>query len=161
MVGMMSRLLGRRRFGAQPTQPASVLIVTVGEPVKAPVIAQAVGLSDGDAVAVVALARIYGSAFGLPNPGLLPTRKEMADHKNVVERAIGRLEKAGVAAWGQVAATRHPVKTIVAVAKARGARHVIIISAPAPRWREIIEGNLVKDVNRRMPSDVTVQGAAP
>ena len=161
MVGMMSRLLRRRRLGAQPAQPASVLIVTVGEPVKAPVVAQAVGLSGGDAVAVVALARIYGSAFGLPNPGLLPTRKEMADHTSVVERAIGRLEKAGVAAWGQVAATRHPVKTIVDVAKARGARHVIIISAPAPRWREIIEGNLVKDVNRRLPSDVTAQGAAP
>ena len=28
-------------------------------------------------VAVISLARIYGSSFGLPNPGLMPTKKEL------------------------------------------------------------------------------------
>ena len=70
-------------------------------------------------MAVVTIARIYGSSMGLPNPGLMPTRKEMEAQKSQVETALARIEKGGSEAWGQVAASRKPVKTIAQAAKAR------------------------------------------
>jgi hypothetical protein len=101
----------RRRFGkgtwdAQPSQPAAVLIATVGIPIPSAVIRRAVALSGGRPVAVVSIARIYGSSFGLPNPGLLPTRTEMDEQLALVNKAINRLERTGTEAWGQVATTR-------------------------------------------------------
>ena len=71
------RLFRRAKWDAQPTQSSAVLIATVGIPIPPAVIARAVQLSGGRPVAVLTIARIYGYSFGLPSPGLLPTRKEM------------------------------------------------------------------------------------
>jgi hypothetical protein len=149
--------VGRKKFDPQPTDRSTVLIVTSGEAVAPAVVRRAVELSDGGPVAVVTLARIYGSALGLPNPGLMPSKRELADHKVLVERTVRRLERAGVEAWGQIAATRRPVKTIVAVARARQVEHVILVAPPQARWRQVVEGDLVRDVARRLPEDVTVE----
>ena len=43
-------------------------------------------------VAVVTIAKIYGSSFGLPHPGLLPTKDEMAERQRWVEAAIRKLQ---------------------------------------------------------------------
>ena len=56
------------KWDRQPSQPSAVLIATVGIPIPPEVIRQAVKLSGGRPVAVVSIARIYGSSFGLPNP---------------------------------------------------------------------------------------------
>ena len=48
----------------------------------------ALARSGGGPVAVVTIARIYGSSMGLPNPGLMPTRKEMEAQKSQVEKAL-------------------------------------------------------------------------
>jgi K+-sensing histidine kinase KdpD len=149
--------IGRKKFDPQPTQHSAVLIATNGEPVSAAVVRRAVELSDGEPVAVVTLARIYGSALGLPNPGLMPSKVELADHRELVDKVVRRLERRGVAAWGQIAATRKPRKTIVAAARARGVRHVIVVTPEQPRWRQLVEGDLVHDVERRLPDDVTVE----
>ena len=85
------RNFGRRKFDRQPTQQAPVLIATNGFPIPAATLRRARELSEGDPVAVVTIARIYGSSLGLPNPGLMPTRKEMADQKAIVEKAVGRV----------------------------------------------------------------------
>ena len=79
-----------------PTQAAAVLIATVGISIPPTVIRRAVELSGGRPVAVVSIARIYGSSLGLPNPGLLPTRKEMEEQRALVTTAIDRLERSGV-----------------------------------------------------------------
>jgi hypothetical protein len=152
---------GRKKFDAQPSEGSSVLIATAGEPVSPAVVRRALELSDGAPVAVVTLARIYGSAFGLPNPGLMPSKRELADHKALIDKLIRRLERGGVEAWGQIAATRRPVKTIVGVAKARGVRHVIVVSPQQAKWRQVVEGDLVRDVRRRLAADVTVERGAP
>jgi hypothetical protein len=109
-------------------------------------------------VAVVSIARIYGSSLGLPNPGLLPTRKEMDEQMALVTRAIDRLETSGVQAWGQVAATRRYAKTIVKAARARGVDHVLVVTRQVPRWRLMIEGDLARDVRRRIGKDIAVEG---
>jgi hypothetical protein len=135
-----------------------VLIATVGVSVPPAVIRRAVQLSGGRPVAVVSIARIYGSSLGLPNPGLLPTRKEMDEQRALVAKAIDRLERSGVEAWGQVASTRRYAKAIAQAARARGVSHVLVVDAAVPRWRSLIEGDVARDVRRRIGKDTPVEG---
>jgi hypothetical protein len=155
--------IGRRKFDRQPTQPATVLIAApMGDPIPTAAVRRAIELSGGTAIAVVTIARIYGSAYGLMNPGLMPTRKEMDTQKTQVNKAISRIERHRVVAWGQVAASRKPVKTIAGVARARGARHVIVVRVEhTRRWREIVEGNVVRDISRKLGPGISVEGMTP
>jgi hypothetical protein len=152
---------GRRKFDKQPTQSAAVLIATNGLPIPSSIIKRAVQLSDGEPVAVVTIARIYGSAMGLPNPGLMPTRREMAEQKSIVEQAVRALEAKGTQGWGQVAASRKPIKTIAQAAKARGVHHVLVVRAKQAKWREVVEGDLAKDVGKKLGSDIHVEAVNP
>jgi hypothetical protein len=154
---------GRRKFDKQPTQSAGVLIAApMGDPIPPSAIRAAVEFSGGAPVAVVTIARIYGSSMGLPNPGLMPTRKEMAEQKSHVEKAIRLIEKSGVQAWGQVAASRKPVKTIAEAARARGVRRVIVVrTAQTKKWREVVEGDVVRDISRKLGPDIDVEGVSP
>src|ERR1700728_3970364 len=108
--------------------------------IPASAVKRAIALSDGGPVAVITIARIYGSSMGLPNPGLMPTRKEMAAQKDQVEKAVRMVEGSGAQAWGQLAASRKPVKTIAEAARARGAEHVVLVRIPQKKkWRELVE----------------------
>jgi hypothetical protein len=109
-------------------------------------------------VAIVAIARIYGSSFGLPSPGLMPTRKEMEEQLAVVNKAIARLERAGIEAWGQVASTRRYAKTIAQAGRARGVSSVLVVTPEVPRWRRLMEGDTARDVRRRVGKEMTVEG---
>jgi nucleotide-binding universal stress UspA family protein len=154
-----SRTLFRRaKWDKQPTQSSAVLIATVGIAIPPTVIRRAVQLSEGRPVAIVAIARIYGSSFGLPSPGLMPTRKEMDEQLAFVNKAIQRLERAGVEAWGQVASTRRYAKTIAQAARARGVSHVMVVTPEAPRWRRVMEGDTARDVRRRVGKEMAVEG---
>lgn len=88
--------------------------------------------------------------MGLPNPGLLPTRKEMDEQRALVAKAIEELEQAGLEAWGQVAATRRYAKTIAQAAAARGVEHVLVVTPKTPAWRRFVEGDTARDVRRRV-----------
>jgi hypothetical protein len=159
--GPVRSKFGRRKFDKQPTQPAAVLIASNGEKIPGAAVRQALRLSAGEPVAVVAIARIYGSSLGLPNPGLMPTRKEMEEQKEIASRAVSALEKCGVEAWGQVAATRKASKTIAQAAVARGVRHVLVIRPEKSGWRLVVEGDVAKEVAHKLGADVTVKGVAP
>jgi hypothetical protein len=148
----------KAKWDKQPTQSSAVLIATVGIAIPPAVIRQAVTLSEGRPVAVVAIARIYGSSFGLPSPGLMPTRKEMDEQLAFVKKAIQRLERAGVEAWGQVASTRRYARTIAQVARVRGVSHVLVVTPEVPRWRRVMEGDTSRDVRRRIGKRVAVEG---
>ena len=160
--GPVRSKFGRRKFDKQPTQRAAVLIASNGVKIPGAAIRQALRLSAGEPVAIVTIARIYGSSLGLPNPGLLPTRKEMDEQKGFVQDAVAALERGGAQAWGQVAASRKPVKTIAQAAAARGVRHVFVVRPEQPaRWRRVVEGDLAKEIARKLGPDVTVEGLAP
>jgi nucleotide-binding universal stress UspA family protein len=148
----------KAKWDTQPTQSSAVLIATVGVPIAPAVIRQAVQLAGGRPVAVVTIARIYGSSFGLPSPGLMPTREVLGVQRAIVAKAIDRLERAGVEAWGQVASTRRYAKTIAQVAKARGVDNVLVVTPKVPRWRSFVEGDTGRDVRRRVGNDVVVEG---
>ncbi len=134
----------------------------MGDPIPPSAVELALELSAGAAVAVVTIARVYGSKYGLMNPGLLPTRKEIDAQTRQVDSAIALIEKGGAEAWGQVAASRKPAKTIAEVAKARSAEHVIVVRVEqTQRWRQIVEGDIVKDISRKLGPDVHVEGVSP
>jgi hypothetical protein len=157
------RNFGRRKFDKQPTQSAAVLLAApFGDPIPPSAVRNAVALAKGEPVAVVTIARIYGSSLGLPNPGLMPTRKEMDAQKTQVENTVRQLEKLGTEAWGQIAASRKPIKTIAEAARARGVSHVIVVRKEQEvRWRAVVEGNIVHDIAKKLGSEVQVEGVAP
>jgi hypothetical protein len=148
----------KAKWDPQPTQASAVLIATVGVAIPKAVISRAVQLSGGRPVAVVTIARIYGSSFGLPSPGLMPTRKEMDEQRAIVATAIDRLERAGVEAWGQVASTRRFGRTIAQAARARGVDDAIVVTKQVARWRQFLEGDTARDVRRRIGKHVVVEG---
>jgi hypothetical protein len=101
-------------------------------------------------VAVLAIAKIYGTQFGLPHPGLMPTRDEVDLRRGWISAAISALERQGVTADGQLAATRKPIKLIAKVALARSVEHVVVDAGTATGVRRMIEGETGLDVRRRL-----------
>jgi hypothetical protein len=156
------RKFGRRKFDRQPDQHAAVLIAANGVTIPGAAVRLALRFAGGRPVAVVTIARLYGSSLGLQNPGLMPSRREMAVQREIVEGAVTSLEKGGVEAWGQIAVSRKPAKTIAAAAEARSAEHVIVVRPDQlVRWRQVVEGDLVNEVARKLGSAVVVEGVSP
>jgi hypothetical protein len=134
----------------------------MGDPIPPSAVRAALQRSGGGPVAVVTIARIYGSSMGLPNPGLMPSRKEMAAQKDQVEKTVRMIEKGGAQAWGQIAASRKPIKTIAQAATARSARYVIVVRVEqTKRWRAVVEGDIVKGISRKLGPEVHVEGVSP
>jgi nucleotide-binding universal stress UspA family protein len=86
------------------------------------------------AVHVVTIARVHGTAFGLPNPGLLPTKAEWEQQRAVVKKAVARLRRKGLEADGFVYGTRGGAKRIAKEAKRLGC-DAIVMAADPPRNR--------------------------
>lgn len=148
--------LGRTRGDPPPESARAVLLVPMGGRTSSDAIRQAQALADGGPVAVLALLKIHGYALGMPNPGLLPTAKEKDAQRDIVANAIARLEKRGVEADGQVAATRHPARVITSVAKRRQVHHVIIEQPRVSQVRRFLEGDVVASLRRRLGDAVEV-----
>ena len=91
-------------------------------------------------VHVFSIARVHGVAFGLPSPGLLPTKREWAEQREIVAKAIRRLERKGIKADGHVLGTRNATKKILAEAAQHGSE-VIVMGADPDRNR--FSGNLL------------------
>jgi nucleotide-binding universal stress UspA family protein len=83
-------------------------------------------------VDVLSVARIWGTSFGLPNPGLLPTRKEWDEQRDQVAAAVKVLQRRKVVAAGHVIGARHAGKRIIAEAQRLGC-DAIVMAAEAPR----------------------------
>ena len=90
------------------------------------------------AVDVFSIARVHGTAFGFPSPGLLPTRREWQEQRDLVAAAVDALRKRGFEAEGEVVGTRKPAARICAQASAVGA-DVIVMAAEPPRNRVVAD----------------------
>jgi len=147
----LPRLGARRRLDQQPVEPRTVLLATDGrEPLSPEAIERAAALASPDGVAVLAIAKIYGTQFGLPHPGLMPTQAEVDLRRQWIADAITALERKGVEADGQLAATRKAIKLIARVAVARSVQHVVVDQSTQTGMRLMIEGDTGKDVRRRL-----------
>ena len=155
-------LSGRRRWDQQPTAPAAVLLASSGAPFSKAAVRRARELAAGGPVAVLSILKIYGSTFGLPNPGLLPTRRERDEQYANVKRAINQLERSGCTADGQIAATRSAGRMIAKVARARQVRVVVMDDSAESGVRRVIEGSVTSTVRRRLAgrADIELVSAA-
>jgi nucleotide-binding universal stress UspA family protein len=150
-------LFGRRRFDQQPTAPAAVLLASSGSPFSRAALRRARELAGGEPVAVLSILKVYGSQFGLPNPGLLPTQREREEQMAIVGRAISELEQRGCTVDGQVAATRSAGRTIAKVARVRKVRYVVMDEHPLTGLQKIVQGELANIVRRRLRDAATVE----
>jgi nucleotide-binding universal stress UspA family protein len=155
-VSVLSR---RKRWDPQPIAPAGVLLASDGtREFSARAISRAIALADSRPVAVLTIARIYGSSLGMPNPGLLPTKAEMKDRLGWVRHAVSRLERHGIDADGQVASTRRAARLITRVARTRRVDAVVIDGSASVGWRRLVEGDVAKDIAGRLGRDgITVE----
>lgn len=88
--------------------------------------------SSGAVVHVLSIARVWGTAFGMPHPGLMPSKSELQAQHDIVAEAVSRLRKQGIEATGQVLGTRGAGKRIVREADQRGC-DAIVMAADRPR----------------------------
>ena len=154
-------LFGRRRFDPQPTSPAAVLLASSGEPFSRAAVKRAHELAAGQPVAVLSILKVYGSTFGMPNPGLLPTRREREEQFALVNRAIKDLEQRGCAVDGQIAATRSAGRTIAKVARRRRVRYVVMDDSAPSGVRRVTEGTVTATVRRRLGGGATLELVGP
>jgi hypothetical protein len=146
-AGILRKL---QRWDRQPTSPAAVLLASPGTPFSMGALDRAAKLAGGERVAVLAILKIYGSSFGLPNPGLLPSRREQEEQLGNVRRAISRLERQGCTADGQVAATRNAGRMIAKVARARQVRHVVMDRESGSGLARLTGASVIRTVRRRL-----------
>jgi nucleotide-binding universal stress UspA family protein len=81
-------------------------------------------------VHVFSIARIHGVSFGLPNPGLMPTKREWAQQREIVDSAIKRLRRRGLEAEGHVLATRKPTSKICEEAIKQECQAIVMAADP-------------------------------
>lgn len=132
---LLERLPGRaRRDGGAPVR--HVLIASEGRRVSDEVIARAAGLlaAEGGRVTVLTVARLWGTSFGLPNPGLRPSKREMDEQKEIMISALDRLDAMGIEADGHIVTTRHPSKSIRKAIRRGGIDAVVMGADPRRPW---------------------------
>ncbi len=147
----------RRRWDPQPAASAGVLLASSGAPFSRAAVRRAYELAGGQPVAVLSILKVYGSTFGLPNPGLMPTRREREEQLKIVGKAITELERRGCTADGQVAATRSAGRMIAKVARVRQVRYVVMDTQPTTGVRQLIEGSVTSTVRRRLANRAALE----
>ena len=115
-----------------------MLLASEGRAISPAALDRAADLARGGEVYVFTIARVWGTSFGFPNPGLLPTKKEWDQQRTVVEDAVKALKKRGVAANGHVFATRKATKRIVREAQRLQCK-AIVMAADPPRSRLVAD----------------------
>ena len=119
-----------------------ILLASEGRPIPPAAVARAIELAKptGASVRVFTIARIHGTSFGMPVPGLMPTKQEWAEQREIVSKTIRRLERKGLEADGHVLGTRNATKKILEEAKKEGCE-AIVMAADADRNR--VTGNMM------------------
>jgi nucleotide-binding universal stress UspA family protein len=131
---------------AEPTPEQSrfrrILLASEGRAIPPAAVARAVELAKptGASVHVFTIARIHGTSFGMPTPGLMPTKKEWADQREIVSKTIRRLERKGIEADGHVLGTRNATKKILAEAREKGCDAIVMAADPD---RNRVTGNMM------------------
>jgi hypothetical protein len=141
-------LIGRKKWDRPPTAAAGVLLASSGAPFSSAAIRRACQLAAGEPVAVLSILKVYGSTFGLPNPGLLPNRREREEQYAIVQRAITAVERRGGTADGQITATRSAGRTIAKAARRRNVRYVVMDDRDTGGLSRLTEGAVTATVRR-------------
>lgn len=117
-------------------EAAFILLASEGRPISPAAVAMSAKLAiQSDArVRVLSVARIWGSAFGLPHPGLMPTARELQSQRDIVFAAINALERLEIVATGEVLRSRNAAKSIAAKGRQKSCLGIVITADPEPHW---------------------------
>src|SRR5256885_8257481 len=126
-------LFRRGSWDRPPAEPAGVLLASAGTPFSGAAVRRAYELAAGQPVAVLTILKVYGSSFGLPNPGLLPTRRERDEQYAIVRRAIAAVERRGGAAGGPITPPPRAGRAVAQGGRRRPARPPGVGGAPPRR----------------------------
>jgi nucleotide-binding universal stress UspA family protein len=109
-----------------------ILLASEGRQIPPAAVARTIELARGAgaSVHVFTIARIHGTSFGMPTPGLMPTKKEWAEQREIVAKTIRRLERKGVEADGHVLGTRNATKKILAEASQQECDAIVMAADP-------------------------------
>jgi nucleotide-binding universal stress UspA family protein len=109
-----------------------ILLASEGRVIPDAAIARVVELAakTGASVHVFSVARVHGVSFGLPNPGLLPTKSEWAQQREIVADAVQRLRREGLEAEGHVLGTRKATRRICDEATNEGCEAIVMAADP-------------------------------
>jgi nucleotide-binding universal stress UspA family protein len=109
-----------------------ILLASEGREIPDAAIARVVSLAtrSGASVRVFSIARVHGVSFGFPNPGLLPTKAEWREQREIVAKAVKRLQRKGIEADGHVVGTRKSTKRICEEAKTAGCDAIVMAADP-------------------------------
>jgi nucleotide-binding universal stress UspA family protein len=132
----------RERESTEEGHFKRILLASEGRPIPDAAIARVVELAapSGASAHVFTIARVHGVAFGMPNPGLLPSKQEWKDQHEIVARAVTRLRRKGVEAKGHVLGSRKTTKRILEEAAKEGCEAIVM--AADPDRNRIIAGML-------------------
>jgi nucleotide-binding universal stress UspA family protein len=109
-----------------------ILLASEGRTISDAAVARTTELArahDAD-VHVFSIARVHGVSFGLPNPGLLPTKREWDDQREAVRKVVARLRRKGIEADGHVIGTRNATKYILKEAERYGCDAIVMAGDP-------------------------------
>jgi nucleotide-binding universal stress UspA family protein len=143
-----------------PSSPYALMVASTGEGIDRRVIERAIELAgqlpERPVIHVLSIARVWGTALGLQNPGLYPSRKEWQAHMDLVAEAVKALKRRGFDARGRVVGSRHAAKTIEKAALAAGCEAIVIGAVPTARWRRLLRQDEADDLFRRSAVPVYV-----
>jgi hypothetical protein len=160
MITATRRLTGRRRGDLPPDSPRDVvLVLRPDHTASSDVLAATRTAAAGGTITVVLPLRIHGYAMGLPNPGLMPTPRERAAADKAITQTVNGLRRGGLDVDGQIVVTRRAHRAVADIALRRGAKFVLVDVAPTSRVRRMVEGDLVRQIGRRLGPSATVTSA--
>ena len=153
------RRLSRRRGDPPPSSQRDIVLVLRPDSAASRELLTAARAAGGTVTVVLPL-KIHGYAFGMPNPGLMPTAKERKAANHAIVATVGELRSADVDVDGQIVVTRHAHRAIARIARRRGATRVLLEPTTASRLRRFVEGDLQRQLSRRLGRTVSVDTAA-
>ncbi|HUE29124.1 MAG TPA: universal stress protein [Solirubrobacteraceae bacterium] len=109
-----------------------ILLASEGRPISDAAVDRTIELASrsGASVRVFSIARVHGVSFGMQTPGLLPTKREWDEQREIVRKAIKRLKHRGIEADGHVVGTRNASKGILAEARREDCDAIVMAADP-------------------------------
>lgn len=149
---MASPAVATRSSSARERVVRRILVASDGRPIPDSVIDAAARLATSAggrraSIRVFSVARIFGTSLGLPMPGLLPTRQEWQEQRELVAAAVRAFKDRGFKAEGGVVATRKATKQILQAAE-RLSCDAIVMAADPPRHRLIADLMWTQEAHR-------------
>jgi nucleotide-binding universal stress UspA family protein len=111
---------------------ARILLASEGRQIPDEAVARVIELArrSDASVYVLSIARVHGVAFGLPNPGLLPTKHEWDEQREMVRKIVKRIQRKGIEADGRVVGTRKSTKVILHEAELSRCDAIVMAADP-------------------------------